>query len=293
MNTEILEAFIAKTSNKKKIVVIYWPTGSGKTSLSIDIAKYLDSEIVSTDSRQIFKHMDIGTGKITAEEMDGVPHHMLDIITPDISYSVWEFQTASKLIINELHRKNKIPLLVWGTGLYIDSLIYDFKVKGIPANLDLRNKLESQSAEEIYKQLQEIDPEYAKELHPNNKQYVIRALEVKLLSGKSKRDFREEKSLIYDVLFLTPDYGDRENLYNRINTRVEQMFTQGLEEEIQSLLKMWYSERDFGMKSIGYSEFFPYLRGEYDKAECIRMIQQPSRNYAKRQCTWFRKYTEK
>ena len=290
MNQDQLKAFIATPSDKKKIIVIYWPTGSGKTALSIEVAKYLESEVISTDSRQIFKYMDIGTGKITQDEMQWVSHHMLDIITPDISYSVWEFQTTSKQIINRLHQENKIPLLVWGTGLYIDSLIYNFKVQGIPANETLRKELEAQSSESLYEQLKEIDPEYALELHSNNKQYVIRALEVKLLSGKSKKDFREEKQCIYDVLFLTPDYGTRENLYHRINTRVEQMFSEGLEQEVQELLKMWYWESDFGMKSIGYSEFFPYLRGEYDRAECIRLIQQHSRNYAKRQCTWFRKY---
>lgn len=293
MNTPQLEEFLTRVTNKKKIIVIYGPTGSGKTAMSIDIAKYLRSEIISTDSRQIFQHMDIGTGKITHDEMQWVKHHMLDIIPPDISYSVWEFQTTSQQIIERLHQEDRIPLLVWGTGLYIDSLLYDFKVQGIPADWKLREKLEAQSSEDLHAQLDEIDPEYAQELHPNNKQYVIRALEVKLLSGKSKKDFREEKKCIYDALFLTPDYGTRANLYHRINTRVEQMFAEGLEQEVQGLFKMWYTESDFGMKSIGYSEFFPYFRGEYDRAECINLIQQHSRNYAKRQCTWFRKYEGK
>jgi len=287
---EKLDIFLEKISERKKIIVIYGPTGSGKTWMSIDIAKQLDTEIISTDSRQIFCWMDIGTGKISQEEMQWVPHHMIDIIMPNTPYSVAEFKEESENIIDRLHNENKIPMLVWGTGLYIDSLIYDFQVWGVPSDEVLRTELETQSWEELYLKLQDIDPEYALELHPNNKQYIIRALEVFMLTGKSKRDFRAKKDLKYDVLFLTPDYGGRENLYDRINTRVGQMFEQWLEREVSVLISDWYDERAFWMKSIWYSEFFPYLAGEYDLETCKELIRQHSRNYAKRQCTWFRKY---
>lgn len=293
MYEPLLQSFLEKKSPKPKLIVIYGPTGSGKTAMSIDIATQLKTEIISTDSRQIFKSMNIGTGKITLQEMQWVTHHMLDIINPDETYSVAEYKEEATQHIDNLLKKGKIPLLVWGTGLYIDSIIYDFVVGNIASDSELRKKLEQKTSYELYTQLQEIDPLYAQELHPNNTQYVARAIEVKLLTGKSKWDFRRKKELQYDVLFLQPDYKTRENLYARINTRVEQMFDEGLEKEVLGLIKKWYGEKSFGMKSIGYSEFFPYLRGEYDREECKNLIQQHSRNYAKRQCTWFRKYWAK
>lgn len=288
--TEQVQKFLKKSWDKQKCIVIYGPTGSGKTSMSIEIAKLLNTEIISTDSRQIFQYMDIGTGKITSEEMQWVKHHMLDIIQPDTVFSVGDFREQALNVMNELYSKNKIPMLVGWTGLYINSIIFDFKLPGVIADVKLRKQLDMLSIEELYAKLVEIDPEYAKELHPNNRPYVERAIEVKLLTGKSKTEFREEKKLVYDVLFLTPDYGEREELYNRINKRVEIMFEQWAEQEVKKLLNMWYKETDFGMNSIGYREFFPYFKGEVTKQETISQIQQNSRNYAKRQCTWFRKY---
>lgn len=287
---ELLETFINKKSDKKKLIVIYGPTGSGKTAMSIDIAKQIDSEIISTDSRQIFCQMDIGTGKITEQEMQWIPHHMIDIIMPDIPYSLANFKEESEKILDRMYQENKIPMLVWGTGLYIDSLIYDFQVWWNPANKELRQNLEKQSQAALYKILEKIDPEYALELHPNNKQYIIRAIEVFLLTGKSKRELRWNRNLKYDVLFLSPEYGDRENLYTRINNRVDTMFTEWLENEVSQLISSGYDETAFGMKSIGYSEFFPYFKGEYGLETCKTLIKQHSRNYAKRQLTWFRKY---
>lgn len=148
------------------------------------------------------------------------------------------------------------------------------------------------SNQELYEKLMEIDPEYAKELHQNNRPYIERAYEVKMITGKSKKDFRQEKKLRYDVLFLTPYDGEREALYERINARVEQMFQTGLEQEVRGLLEKGYTEDDFGMKSIGYEEFFPYFRGEKTREEVQKLVQQYSRNYAKRQLTWFSKYTK-
>lgn len=174
--------------------------------MSIDIAQFLDTEIISTDSRQIFKYMDIGTGKITLEETKGVKHHMLDIISPDQEFSLGEFQSGAEKIIFDLHSRDKIPMLVGGTGLYIDSLIFDFNLPKVPADENLRKELFELSKDDLYAKLVELDPEYAKELHPNNRPYVERAIEVKMLTGKSKTEFREEKKLKYDVLFLTPNY---------------------------------------------------------------------------------------
>lgn len=301
-------------TEKKKIIVIYWPTASWKTSLSIEMAKYINSEIISTDSRQIFKWLDIWTGKVTNREMEWIIHHMIDIITPDKQYSVWEFKKSAEKIIEDIHTKWRIPILCWGTWLYIDSLIYDFKIPEIPADEQLRTKLEQEALknwnEYVYNKLVELDSEYAKELHPNNTRYVIRALEVKMLTWKSKSEFREEKILKYDTLFLTPYNWNREELYKNIDKRVKYMFDNWLLEEVKELLKTY--ERDsFWLKTIWYKEVVNYLLDlgientnlkklnlwEKEKhwiklnlSETIDLVQKNNRNYAKKQLTWFRKY---
>ena len=289
-----LSTFLDKKSTLPKLVVIYWPTAAGKTAMSIDIAKQLDSEIISTDSRQIFKHMEIGTAKVTKEEMDWVKHHMVDFLDPNEEFSVWEYKYEAEKIMWELYSQNKIPLLVGWTGLYIDSLIYDFEIPEVLADWDLRKKLEKQAeefgAQYVYNQLVEIDPVYAKELHPNNVQYVIRAIEVMKISWVSKWAAKKDKQLKYDVLFLTPYKWDREWLYNRINYRVDLMFESWLEDEIKKLISDWYTKDSFGIKSIWYEEYFQYLDWEYSFEEMKDKIKQNSRNYAKRQLTWFRKY---
>jgi len=318
---EKLKNFLDKKSNLQKIIVIYWPTASGKTSMSIDVAKIIDSEIISTDSRQIFKSLDIWTWKISEDEKEWIIHYMLDIINPDEDYSVWQFKQSAEEKIEEIYSKWKIPILCWGTWLYIDSLIYDFNIPKIPANQELRIKLEEEAEKYwnkyVWNKLNEIDTEYAAELHFNNIRYVIRAIEVKILTGKSKTEFREEKTLKYDTLFLTPYNGDREYLYNRIDKRVQMMFDDWLVEEVKELLNK-YSKNDFWMKTIWYKEVIDYLENieniEEDKKntwknwkklslgekvkqwlsldldETIKLVQKNNRNYAKTQLTWFRKY---
>ncbi|MDD4151054.1 MAG: tRNA (adenosine(37)-N6)-dimethylallyltransferase MiaA [Candidatus Gracilibacteria bacterium] len=289
-----IDNFLQNKSNLKKIIVIYGPTASGKTNLSIKIAKYINSEIISTDSRQIYKYMDIGTGKITEEEKSGIPHHMIDIINPDTYFSVGDFcEKANKKIIN-IFDSGKIPILVGGTGLYIDSLIFDNFVSKAPRDENLRKILEEDRIkygnEYLYKKLKEIDPKYASELHPNNYLYVMRGIEVKTLTGISKLDFVTEKKLKYDVLFINTFSGDREALYKRINERVALMFKNGLLEEFQNLLEMGYKKEDFGLNSIGYRELFDYKNGVLNLDETIALVQKNSRNYAKRQLTWMNRY---
>lgn len=289
-----VKKFIEKPSDKQKLIVIYGPTWSGKTAMSIDIAKMLDTEIISTDSRQIFKYMNIGTGKITPDEMQWVPHHMIDIVNPDEGFSMWEFVRQSSWIIEKLFKENKIPMLVWGTGLYIDSLIFERNAAKIGADPELRKELDTLSNQELYNKLEEIDPQYAQELHPNNRPYVERGIEVMKLTGKSKTEFRAPKQLVYDVLFLTPEAPKwvvyRKWLYNRINKRVEMMFDAGALSEVEELLEKGYKFWDFWMNSIWYWEFEKYFSWEINKEEVISKIQQNSRNYAKRQLTWFKKY---
>ena len=289
-----LEKFLEKKSKKWKIIVIYWPTCCWKTSKSIEIAKKINSEIISTDSRQIFKYLNIWTWKIKDDEKEWIIHHMLDIIEPNIDYSVWEFKKTSEILIENILEKWKIPILVWWTGLYIDSLIYDFKIPKIQANKELRENLEKEALvfwkEYVYEKLKKLDPNYAKKLHFNNLRYVIRWLEIKILTWKSKLDFVEEKKLKYDTFFINPYDNNREKLYENINKRIEIMFEEWLFDEVKNLLKMWYKKEDFWMKTIWYKEVIDFLEWNINLSECKELIKKNNRNYAKRQLTWFRKY---
>ena len=290
---EDLKKFLEKKSDKNKIIVIYWPTACGKTDLSIKIAKFLNSEIISTDSRQIFKWLDIWTGKVTEEEKEWIIHHMIDIIEPNQEYSVWEFKKEAEKIIKNIFKKWEILILCWGTWLYIDSLIYDFKIPKVPADPILREKLEDERIkfwnEFIWKKLQEIDPNYASELHPNNYRYVIRALEVKILTWKSKKEFREEKNLKYDTFFITPYDWNREKLYKKIDLRIKSMFENWLLEEVKDLLTK-YKKTDFWMQTIWYKEIIDFFEWKLSFDDCVALVQKHNRNYAKRQLTWFLKY---
>jgi tRNA dimethylallyltransferase len=288
-----INKFLQKWSRKNKLIIIYWPTGSWKTSLSIEIAKYLQTEIISTDSRQIFKYLNIWTGKVEFSVLHNIPHYMINFLEPNEEYSVWEFKKEAEKYLQEIYFKWKIPILCWWTGLYIDSLIYDFKIPKVPWNKVLREKLENERQEKwnkyIWQKLYDIDSKYAKELHSNNYRYVIRGIEVKTLTWKSKLDFKEEKNLKYDVLFLTPYDGDRVKLYDKINTRVQKMFDDWLVEEVKNLLEK-YKKNDFWMKTIWYKEVIEYLEWKMNFEECVELVKKHNRNYAKRQLTWFKKY---
>ncbi len=286
-----------KPSRKPKLIVIYWPTACGKTALSIEVAKFLDTEIISTDSRQIYKSMDIGTGKIKESEKQWIIHHMIDIIEPALPYSVWAFQRDAKTFIDWLHSRWKTPILCGWTGLYIDSLVYDFSLPKTPNSETLRKELEDElkekGSEYMFEKLKRIDPEYDHEIHPNNTKYVLRAIEVKLLTGKSKSKFKEEKKLSYDTLFITPYDGNREKLYARINARVEAMFEEGLVGEVENLIKIPRFIWSLASEWIGYAEVIDYIHQKIPLKEAVNLVQQHSRNYAKRQLTWFRRYEGK
>lgn len=289
-----VDEFLKTSSKLPKIIIIYGPTACGKTALSIELAKHLGTEIISADSRQIYRYMDRGTGKVTQDEMQGVPHHMLDIRNPDEEYSVGAYQKEVFPIIANLHSRGKVPILCGGTGLYLDAVAFHFDIPPMEPDWEYRDSLDlirqEKGNEYLWEMLSSKDPEYARTLHPNSHHAVIRALEVLEKTGKSKGELRVKKDPLFDVLFLTPYDGDRAKLYNRINARIEEMFALGLVEEVKDILAKGYAPDCKGLTTIGYKEVIEYLDGKCTLDECKARIQQGNRNYAKRQLTWFRRY---
>ena len=270
-----------------KGIVIAGPTGVGKTDLSIKLAKLFDAEIISGDSAQIYKGMDIGTAKIKPCEMQGVKHHMIDILEPIKKYSVGEFQKDVGNILNESEKNNKNMIIAGGTGLYINSVTNG--LANLPeGNMKLREKYMKMSAEELYLILSKVDPEAAQEIHPNNKKRVERAIEIFEMTGEkfsvlSKKNIKNNN---YDFLKIALER-DREHLYERINLRVDLMVKEGLEQEVKFLYEK-YGDILRKINIIGYSEFIDYFNGLCTYEEAIESIKRNSRRYAKRQFTWFK-----
>lgn len=281
--------------NKKPLFILIGPTAIGKTELSIALAKQLNGEIISADSMQIYKHMDIGTAKASKEEMQGIEHYLIDEVSPDIEFSVSDFQDRSELYIDQILDKDKLPMVVGGTGLYINSLIYDLNFSVSVSNWELREFYENQALEYgnqyIHDKLKTVDPVSAERVHPNDIKRVIRALEVYEETGKPMseyyKDFRKPSDK-YNIVMIGLKM-DREKLYERINKRIDIMMDNGLVEEVKGLLDMGYSEDLNSMQAIGYKEIISYLNGEYSLEEAIETLKRGSRRYAKRQITWFRK----
>lgn len=279
---------------KPTVIVICGPTASGKTALSIELAKRINGEIVSADSMQIYKDMDIGSAKVTSDEMQGIKHYLIDQVYPNERYSVANYKQDAKAAIEEIIAKGKTPIVVGGTGLYIDSLIYEIEYKDIKINEEYRRQLEKIRDEEglevLYKKALEIDPKAMEKISPNDFKRVTRILEIYEATGKTKTEQEAESRLNeipYDYKVFAIDY-DREKLYERINKRVDIMLEKGLIEEVKSLLEK-YSEFPTAMQGLGYKEVKQYFDGELSKEEMIEKIKQESRRYAKRQFTWFRK----
>ncbi len=279
---------------KSKVIVICGPTASGKTALSIELAKRINGEVVSADSMQIYKDMDIGSAKVTKEEMQGIKHYLVDCVSPDERYSVANYKLDAKKAIEEILKKGKTPIVVGGTGLYIDALIYEIEYQDIKINESYRKELESikqnQGLEVLYERAVKIDPEAMKKISPNDSKRIMRVLEIYEATGKNKTEQEAESRLKeipynYKVFAITMD---REKLYERINKRVDIMIENGLIEEVKELLKK-YKEFPTAMQALGYKEVKEYLDGKLTKQEMIDKIKQESRRYAKRQLTWFRK----
>ncbi|PMC38530.1 tRNA (adenosine(37)-N6)-dimethylallyltransferase MiaA [Bacillus sp. UMB0899] len=278
--------------DRKKLVVIIGPTAVGKTKLSIEIAHRLNGEIISGDSMQIYKGMDIGTAKITKEEMEGVPHHLIDIKQPDDDYSVAEFQETVRPLIDVITDRNKMPMIVGGTGLYIQSVLYDYQFTESPSDPEFRKRLElelQQKGEQaIHQLLAQVDPESAKKIHPNNTRRVIRALEIFHCTNIPMDDHlkQQENKLLYDVALIGLTM-DRDVLYQRINHRVDLMVENGLMNEVKHLYDLGLRDTQ-SIKAIGYKEIYDYFDGKVSYDEALNQLKQNSRRYAKRQLTWFR-----
>lgn len=279
-----------------KIAVITGPTATGKTGLGVMLAQDLGGEVVSADSMQIYRGMDIGTAKASTEEMQGVPHHMLDVAEPEESFSVARYAALADSCIQDILRRGKLPILVGGTGLYIDSVVTGRSFAGGEPSeqlrLELNEKYETLGGDKLLEELFFVDPERAEKLHPSDKKRIVRALEVFYSTGKTISRHDLETKLMpprYDPCTIALSFEDREMLYRRIDRRVDKMVSEGLFQEVRELLDRGISPRSTAMQAIGYKETVLALWGEISPEEAISRIKQESRRYAKRQLTWLRR----
>ncbi|RDY68539.1 tRNA (adenosine(37)-N6)-dimethylallyltransferase MiaA [Halobacillus trueperi] len=276
---------------KPLVISVVGPTAVGKSNLGIRIAQRFNGEVISGDSMQIYRTMDIGTAKVTKGEMQGIPHHMIDFKDPAEHFSVAEFQENVQTLIWEIHERGKLPVLVGGTGLYIQATLFNFHFSEQKKDPSIMEKLEKEWKENgrdyMYKRLVEIDPEQAEKIHPNNERRVLRALEVYETTGQMMSErHQQQKESPFNPLLIGLEM-DRELLYDRINRRVDQMIEQGLLEEVQNLYEQGLKDSQ-SMQAIGYKELIPYFEGSCTLGEAIELLKRNSRRYAKRQYTYFK-----
>lgn len=277
---------------KKTVIVIVGPTAVGKTKLSIEVAKAFNGEIISGDSMQVYKHMDIGTAKVKDKEMQGIPHYMIDTKEPHESFSVADFQQDVQTHIDEISFRQKVPIIVGGSGLYVQAALYNYNFSEQKRDHELTERLEKVIKNEgitpLYNRLREVDPEQAAKIHPNNHRRVIRALEIYETTGMTMTTYQQgqEQQSPYHILFIGLEM-DRPLLYNRINQRIDCMMNDGLLNEVKTLYDQGY-ENSQSMKAIGYKEFLPYFKEEQSLDRSIELLKRNSRRYAKRQYTWFK-----
>lgn len=273
---------------KTKIICVVGATASGKTDLAVKLAKAVDGEIISADSMQVYKNMPIATAVATKEEQDGVPHHLVEFLDTDQTFSVADFVERAKVLIDEITARGRVPIVAGGTGLFVDSLVKNISFSQVGSNAEIRNELAEKSNEELFEKLVELDPKSAEDIHPNNRKRVIRALEL-CMSGTSKTEQNENSMLIdspYDALYIGIGYQDRQKLYDRINKRVDLMLDAGLENEARQMLgKQGLTAR----QAIGHKELQPYIDGNITLDEAVEGLKRETRRYAKRQLTWFRR----
>lgn len=285
--------------HKQKLIILTGPTAVGKTELSIRLAKELDGEIISADSMQVYKGMDIGTAKITKEEMQGVPHHLLDCFLPDEEFNVAVFQTLAKEAVRDITDRGKIPILTGGTAFYIQALIYGIDFNEEEHDDSYRNSLyeigvTQEGKQKLYAKLSECDPEYAETVHYNNMKRVVRALEYQHFTGRKFSEYNEQqrqREPEYNFCYFVLN-DERAHLYERINKRVDIMVENGLLEEVTALREKGYPNTLVSMQGVGYKEVLAYLDGEISFDESVELIKKNTRHFAKRQLTWFRKEEE-
>ena len=280
---------------KEKLLILMGPTAVGKTAVSINLAKKLNGEIISADSMQIYKYMNIGTAKIQKDEMDGIPHYLIDIINPDDNFTVSDFKENANGYIKDINKSNKLPIVVGGTGLYINSLVYNLNFASVAPNNAIRDKLENwanqHGNEYIHNILSQFDKESSERISINDRKRIIRALEIFETTGKTMSDYNKNFRTTnddYDLSMICLNM-NRDKLYERINHRVDKMLEMGLIDEVKGILDMGYNKNLVSLQGIGYKEIIMYLENEYSLNEAIEKIKQGSRNYAKRQLTWFRR----
>ena len=280
---------------KRPLIILTGPTAVGKTSASINLAKAVNGEIISADSMQVYRHMDIGSAKIRAEEMEGICHHLIDILEPDEEFHVVRFQQLAKQAMEEIYGRGRIPILVGGTGFYIQAVLYDTDFTENDGDPAYRKALETlaqeQGAETLHARLKEVDPKSAEEIHAHNVKRVIRALEYFHLTGQPisahNEEQRQKESPYCFAYFVLND--DRANLYRRIDKRVDQMMDEGLLEEVQLLKDMGYHKKMVSMQGLGYKEMLDHLDGICPLEEAVRILKRDTRHFAKRQLTWFKR----
>jgi tRNA dimethylallyltransferase len=286
----------SEMEQKEKLVVIVGPTAVGKTALSLTLARRFDGEIISGDSMQVYRRMDIGTAKATPEERSIVPHHLIDIVDPDEEYSVALFQSMATRLITEINQRGRLPFIVGGTGLYIESVTHRFQFAQAQHDPELRQRLqklaETEGVEALHRRLADIDPITAERLHPNDVKRVIRAIEIYETTGQKMADFQHRAAHSPYDLYIIGLTMDREKLYARINRRVDMMIEAGLVEEVRMLLDQGYDPSLVSMQGLGYKELIPYLYGEITLEKAINDIKQRTRHFAKRQLSWFRRMSE-
>lgn len=282
--------------NKPRLLILTGPTAVGKTEISIELAKKLNGEIISADSMQVYRYMDIGSAKITQDEMRSIKHHLIDILDPSEDFNVYQFKLLAKDALSDILSRGKLPIVVGGTGFYIQALLYDIDfAEGENTNSEYRKELEALAVQKgvkyLHDMLKDIDPESFKTIHENDTKRVIRALEYYHDTNEKISDhnvIQKQNESPYDFRYIVLN-DDRKYIYDRIDTRVDEMIAKGLVDEVRSLKEKGYGMNNISMQGLGYKEIISYLDGEYDLDEAIRIIKRDSRHFAKRQLTWFKR----